>query len=142
MIVIIRIHGKVNIKREIEETLKRLRLGRKYACSLISEKDKSKMGMLKKVVSFVAFGEIEKSVLMRLIEKRGKILGENKSKKIDAGKIAEEILNGGRPEKFGIKPFFRLHSPRGGIKSSRKQFPKGVLGNHKKEINKLIEKML
>ena len=45
-------------------------------------------------------------------------------------------------KEIGLKPFFRLHPPRGGLKSSKKQFPRGVLGNHKQEINKLIEKML
>ena len=40
----------------------------------------------------------------------------------------------------GIKPFFRLHPPRGGI-NTKYHFPKGVLGENK-EINKLILRML
>jgi hypothetical protein len=42
---------------------------------------------------------------------------------------------------MGIKPFFRLHPPRKGI-NSKIQYPKGVLGNNKEDINKLIERML
>jgi len=40
-----------------------------------------------------------------------------------------------------LKPFFRLHPPRGGLKNSKEPFPKGVLG-YNKEINELVERML
>tara|TARA_Y100000310_G_C20405355_1_gene679417 strand:+ start:382 stop:804 length:423 start_codon:yes stop_codon:yes gene_type:complete len=140
MIAIIRIKGMVKIKQEIEETLSRLRLRRKYACVIIDEKDKIRKGMLKKVENLVAFGEIDKQMLVRLIEKRGQLL--EKDKKIDAEKIASELQSGKDPKDLGIKPFFRLHPPRGGLKSSKKHFPKGVIGNNKEAINKLIERML
>lgn len=139
MIAVIRIAGRVKIKKEIGETLSRLRLRKKYVCVLIDEKDKIKMGMLKKVKDYVSYGEIERGLLMRLIEKRGK--REDKKEIKDADKIAESTEKGGRLEEKGLRPFFRLHPPRGGLKSSRKQFPRGVLGNNK-EINKLIERML
>lgn len=138
MIAIIRISGKVKLRKEIEETMFRLRLRRKYACILINEKNKEQVGMLKKVKDYVAYGEIDKSILTRLIEKRAK---SEKKGKVDAEKIAAELEKGKKLQELGIKPFFRLHPPRGGIKS-KKQFPKGVLGNNKQEINKLIEKML
>ena len=51
MIIAIRISGKVKINKEIQETLHRLCLRRKYASTLIDEKDKIRMGMLKKVKS-------------------------------------------------------------------------------------------
>ncbi len=139
MMAIVRVKGRVKIKKEVEETLLRLRLGRKYACVLIDEKDKTKIGMLKKVKDYVAYGEIEKPILTRLIEKRGKRIDKKQIK--EAEKIAEKILKNKKiPEE--LKPFFRLHSPRKGLKSSKKQFPRGVLGNHKKDISKLIERML
>ena len=72
----------------------------------------------------------------RLVEKRGKVIG---SKKLDVKKVVEDLKKNGKSEI--IKPFFRLHPPIGGIKT-KLHFPKGVLGNNKKEINKLIEKML
>lgn len=140
MIAIIRIKGKVKIREKIEETLSRLRLRRKYVCVLINEKDKVKLGMLKKIKDYVAFGEINKGTLIRLIEKRGKRRDKKQIKEPE--KIVEEIEKGKKMEEVGLKPFFRLHPPRGGLKSSKKQFPRGVLGNHGKEINKLIERML
>jgi large subunit ribosomal protein L30 len=139
MIAIIRISGLVKVRGKIEETLTRLRLGRKFVCILIDEKDKTKMGMLKKVKDYVAFGEIEKGMLTRLIEKRGKRIDKKEIKEPE--KIAEAILKDKKMPKE-LKPFFRLHPPRKGLKSSKKQFPRGVLGNHKQDINKLIERML
>jgi len=140
MIAVIRIKGQVKIRKEITETLSRLRMRKKYTCVLINEKDKIKIGMLKKIKDYVAYGEIEKGMLIRLIEKRAKTINK---KPIEAPeKIAEEILKGKKLSELNIKPFFPLHPPRKGLKSSKKQFPRGVLGNHKQKINKLIERML
>ena len=74
-----------------------------------------KLGMLKKIKNFVAYGEISKETYDKLLEKRGE----------------------------RSKTHFRLHPPRGGI-DSKKHFGvgKGVLGNNKEKINELIERML
>ena len=95
--------------------------------------------MIKKLRSFVAFGEINDETLGELIEKRGKLI--DKTKKTDLKKIAGELKKGKKYEELNLKPFFRLHPPRGGIKS-KVHFPKGVLGNNKEKINKLVERML
>ena len=141
MIAVIRIHGGVKINKKIEETLYRLRLRRKYSCVVLVNPTKEQSGMIKKLKDFVAFGEIDDKIFKELIEKRGQLI--DKSKKIDAKKIIEEIKKGKKYEELNLKPFFRLHPPRKGIES-KKHFGvgKGVLGNHKKEINKLIERML
>jgi large subunit ribosomal protein L30 len=115
MIAVIRIAGQVKMRKEIKETLNRLGLKRKYSCVVLEKPKPEELGMIKKVKDFVAFGEINNETFEKLIKARGK-----KSKK-----------------------FFRLHPPRGGIES-KKHFGvgKGVLGDNKKEINKLIERML
>ena len=58
-----------------------------------------------------------------------------------AKKIVEEIKKGKKFEELNLKPFFRLHSPRKGIKS-KLHYPKGVLGDHKDKINELLIRML
>lgn len=144
LIAIIRIAGEVKNKSEIIETLNRLRVQRKYACTLINSNNKSLMGMLNEVKHSVAFGEIDKNTLVKLIKNRGQLIkvpNKKNNEKIDAEKIAEELIKGKNIKDLEIKPFFRLHPPRGGIKS-KLQYPKGVLGNNKKDINKLIERML
>lgn len=116
MITIIRITGKVGMNRDFEETLCRLNLRKKYSCVVLENPNSSQLGMINKVKDFVAFGEIDKETYKKLLDKRG-------------GKV---------------KNFFRLHPPRGGI-DSKKHFgetKKGVLGNNKEHINKLIERML
>ena len=128
----------VNRNGDIEETLFRLKLRRKYACTLINE-TKENLGMIKKVRSFVAYGKIDKETLLELVKKRGQPV--EKSKKIDAEKVVEHLIKNKNFENTGIKPFFRLHPARGGI-SSKQHFPKGVLGDHGDKINDLIRRML
>ena len=95
--------------------------------------------MIKKLEDFVAFGEISKDILEKLIDARGQRI--NKEKKVDSKKAAEELEKGKKYENLNLKPFFRLHPPRGGIKS-KVHFPKGVLGNNKEKINELVLRML
>lgn len=125
MIAAIRIKGQVGLKKEVIETLYRLRLRRKYACVVLENPTKEQLGMIKKVKDFVAFGEIDTETYKELKEKRGKKVTTLKG---TSGKL---------------KPFFRLHPPRGGI-DSKKHFgvKKGVLGNNKDKINDLIRRML
>lgn len=138
MICIIRIKGNVGLEKGIVETLNRLRLRKKYSCVVVNLK-KEDFGMIKKVANFVAFGMIKKEVFEELIEKRGQMV--NKGKKIDSKKIADELLKGKKYEELNLKPFFRLHPPRKGIKS-KLHFPKGVLGDNKEKINDLVLRML
>ena len=120
MIAVIRIKGQVGLKIGIAETLYRLRIRRKYACVVFDKPTAIQLGMINKVRDFVAFGEINETTKKKLVEARGQ--------KDKDGKL---------------KPFFRLHPPRGGI-DAKKHFgvKKGVLGNNKDQINKLIERML
>jgi large subunit ribosomal protein L30 len=136
--VVIRIAGMVKKKSEIVNTLDRLRLRRKYACTIIDSKKKEMLGMLEKVKHYVAYGQISNETLEKLIKARGQSMDK---KEIDAGKVVEGLLKGKPLKDLGLKPFFRLHPPRKGIKS-KLQYPKGVLGDNKKDINKLIERML
>ena len=115
LVAVIRISGMVKVNKDIENTLYRLKLRRKYSCVVIKP-TKDLLGMLNKVKFYVSYGEINKETYDKLIKQRGK--------KVD-GKL---------------KPFFRLHPPRKGIKS-KLQYPKGVLG-HNKKINELIKRML
>lgn len=138
MICIIRISGRVGLNRDVNETLDRLRLKRKYACVVINP-TKENLGMIKKVKDFVAYGEISDSIFEKLISARGKLV--DKTKKIESKKVVEELKKGKKYEEIGLKPFFRLHPPRKGI-NSKIHYPKGALGNHKDKINELVERML
>ncbi|MBU2612723.1 MAG: uL30 family ribosomal protein [Nanoarchaeota archaeon] len=115
-IAVIRIRGQIGIDQDIKETLFRLKIRRKYSC-VVLEPNQINLGMIKKVRSFVSYGEISKEIYEELLKKRGIKNSEGK-----------------------LKPFFRLHPPRGGAET-KLHYPKGILGENK-EINKLIERML
>jgi len=139
---IIRISGMVKVKSEIVGTLDRLRLKRKYSCILVDVSKKDIKGMLEKVKYYVAYGPISKEILIKLLKDRAKNTEGNKKEiKIDFEEVASGLMSGKKLSDFKLKPFFRLHPPRKGIKS-KLQYPKGVLGNNKQDINKLIERML
>ena len=117
---VIRISGMVKLKGTIADTLYRMRLRRKYSCVVFDNPSKEQLGMINKVKDFIAFGQISEETYKKLVEARGK-----------------------KDTKGELKPFFRLHPPRGGIES-KKHFKdgKGVLGNNKEKINELILRML
>ncbi|MBS3084917.1 uL30 family ribosomal protein [Candidatus Pacearchaeota archaeon] len=116
MIAVIRIKGQVGVDRNAKETLFRMRLRRKYSC-IILKPTKENAGMLKKVKNFVSYGKIPKEIYEEMVKKRGKKGSEGK-----------------------LKPFFRLHPPRGGAET-KLHYPKGILGENK-EMDKLIGRML
>ena len=140
LIAIIRFKGFVGTNKKIEETLGRIRLRRKNVCVVLDETPELK-GILEKIKNFTAYGDIKEETLAKLIKERGKVMGKSKANVENAEKAAKDLIAGKKLEEMGIKPFFRLHPARGGIKS-KLHYPKGVLGNHGENINKLIERML
>jgi large subunit ribosomal protein L30 len=139
MILVIRIAGRVGVQKDVKETLERLRLRKKY-CAVIIKPSTENQKLLKKIRNQIAYGDITKETLLELIKKRGRY--SDKQKKIDAEKILQELDKKSLKD-TGLKPFFSLHPPRGGIES-KKHFGvgKGVLGDNKGKINDLVKRML
>ena len=138
MILAIRISGMVSINRDSQETLYRMRLRRKYAATLIEDTPQNRK-MLEGVRNLIAFGDVSKETIREILEKRAEGV---EGKKFDVDKVMESIGKKSLSE-LGVKPFFRLHPPRGGIESKRHfGIGRGVLGDHKEAINKLVERML
>lgn len=154
MLAVVRIKGKVNIKKEIERTLQLLKLYNKYNCVILPAK-KEVLGMIRKVDRYVTWGEIEPPILKKLIEKRGRLPGNKhvtleyiKNKmNMDLDKLIEHILDKNLKlnEIPGLKSFFKLKPPtkgfgKGGV---RKPFSLGgVFGYRGKDINQLLERMI
>jgi large subunit ribosomal protein L30 len=140
MIAVIRIGGIVKMNKDVEETMFRTRLRRKFVLTLLENNEETRR-LLLKIRNFVAYGEISEEVLKELIEKRAE--QKDKTKKFNIESIIKEISKN-KPSEWSIKPFFRLHPPIGGI-DSKKHFgvtSKAVLGNNKEKINDLIRRML
>ena len=118
MILVMRIEGQTDVKSNIKETLKRLKLNRKLHVVFIDEKDTIRVGMLRSVREYVSYGKVDEKTMKEIIEKRG-----HKSN----GKYAG---------------FCRMHPPIGGFKRSTKlQAPRGVLG-FQTDVMKLVGRMI
>jgi len=151
MFAVVRMRGTVEVHGKIRETLKMLRLHRRYHCVVIPDTP-SYRGMLQVVKDYVAYGEINAETLALLLRLRGRLTGNRKLTdeyvKEKTGyetieEFAKAVVEGKASLKDlpDLKPVFRLHPPRKGIKNIKWHYPRGNLGYHGEEINKLLYKM-
>ena len=104
-IIVIRMRGEVNTRKDIRDTFKMLGLKRSYSVRLL-DNTASNIGMIRKIDNFAAWGE--------------------------ATEQTQKLIEG----KTGLKP------PKGGFKSKKLHYPRGVLGYNGERINELVKKML
>jgi ribosomal protein L30/L7E len=110
---VVRIAGQVKNKGTDVETLKRLKMEKKFSSIFVEESDMVRMGMVKSVAHMVAYGKVSEDFIKE--------------------------LNSKRPAKDGV---YFLHPARGGFKKSSKlPTPKGILGRHE-DLVKLVGRML
>jgi large subunit ribosomal protein L30 len=141
MIAIIRLRGSIGVNRSIGFALDLLRLKRVNHCVVLKDSNELQ-GTLKKVRDYSTFGEVSEEVLKELITKRGRKDG---GKRLESNDVAKMLKLLGEPKKLveaGLKPVFRLKPPRKGMKSKKKHFPQGDLGDRGKSINDLLERMI
>ncbi|MBN2043185.1 MAG: 50S ribosomal protein L30 [Candidatus Aenigmarchaeota archaeon] len=138
MFAVIRIRGKVNLKYEIKDTFKMLRLSRVNHCVLI-RKDPSLEGMVRKVKDWVTWGEINDDTLRKMVTKRGRLPGDKEIPSKDVDSVISKIK---KNEETGIKQVFRLSPPVKGHGLIKHPYPRGALGYRGDKINELIERMI
>ncbi len=148
---VVLVRGLVNVRQEIRDTIRRLRLTRVNHAVVVPETPEIK-GMLNYAQGYVTWGEIDKETLEHLLLKWGRFEGDVPvtKKEIEArtGMSWDEFLDAVLSNKIklsdiGIKPF-RLHPPRkgyerGGVKRSYKAG--GALGYRGEAINELLRRM-
>lgn len=146
-LAVVLIRGTVNTHPDVRKTLELLRLKKKHTCVVIENNEISR-GMVNKVKDYVTFGPINQETFKQLVEKRAMNVGE---KAIDADSIAKKYFNEtvklrDFEDQFSIRPFFRLHPPKGGFEKGGIKTPftnGGVLGKREQEqMQTLIGKML
>ena len=127
---VIRVRGHSGVNRDIEDTMKMLRLTRINHCVILPQ-TADIQGMLFKVKDYVTWGEITEETLARMIKFRGRIYGD---KPIDDGVVKENIdfssiISFARAVSKGevrysdmknIKPLFRLSPPKKGYGGSKR----------------------
>ncbi|MBT7706033.1 hypothetical protein HN747_01155 [archaeon] len=113
-LLVIRIAGRCKMDKKNEETLKRLKLYKKYSARMIDDTNKVMMGMVESVKDEVAFGAIEPALEKEIKAKRGNDKND----------------------------MFALHPPRGGFKKTTKgRYPQGIRGKNP-DIAKFAARML
>ena len=126
-IAAIRLRGKWNIRKDIEDTLVLLMLKRKNNL-VILENNKYNLGMLKKAKDYLTYGEIKEETRKKLISKKKPKTTPRKN--IDKSKKNE-------------KQVFILPNPKKGFRSIKKGFNEGGdLGYRGDKINELIERVI
>jgi len=149
----VRVRGTVNVKPNIKRTLQLLNLTRVNHCVLLEENASIK-GMLQIAKDYITWGEIEKAILSELIDSRGKLEGdkdltEDYIKSATSYNNLEKLSQAIIDNKFkykdipNVKPIFRLSPPKNGYEGIKRSFVnRGAIGYRRKEINKLLERMI
>nr|WP_226988645.1 50S ribosomal protein L30 [Methanopyrus kandleri] len=154
-LAVVRVRGPVGVRRDIEDTMRMLKLLRRNWCVLIDDRP-SYLGMLQKIKDYVTWGEVEPDTVAALLKKRGELEGgrpvtdEYVSEHTEYDSVEEfaraycefEAELDDIPK---LKPFFRLHPPRGGYERGGIKKPYtlgGALGYRGKAINDLLERMI
>jgi large subunit ribosomal protein L30 len=153
-LLVLRLRGDVDVRDEIRQTLKMLRLHKVNHATLI-ESNESYLGMLQKVKDYTTWGEIDPQTLEKLLAKRGRAAGNRpindkyvtSNSKFSSVKKFTEALTTSKAsieDLHGLKPVFRLHPPKGGFDWKKKRAFKegGELGYRGKDINRLLGKMI
>jgi len=149
----VRIRGIVNVKPDIKRTLQLFRLTRSNHCVLLEE-NASVKGMLQIAKDYITWGEIDREVLSKLMDTRGKLEGnvditEDYVKSATPYNNFEKLSQAIMDNKFkykdisNVKPIFRLNPPKKGYEGIKRSFVnKGALGYRGKDINRLLERMI
>ncbi|MEM1586096.1 MAG: 50S ribosomal protein L30 [Candidatus Bathyarchaeia archaeon] len=152
-LAVIRVRGTVNVRKDINDTLRMLHLVRNCHATLINNRP-SYLGMLQKIHNYVTWGEVSKEVIASLLRERGRLIGNKKITDEYAKRIGFESIDDLAEAIYSlkvefhklpeIKPVFRLHPPRGGFgKSVKKSYRSGgSVGYRGEDINNLLKRMI
>lgn len=152
MYAAVRLRGGVKTRQDIRDTLSMMRLDRINHCVVLPETPNYK-GMVHKAKDYIAWGVINPETLAQMLKNRGKLEGGDalteeylsKNTKFQSfDELAKAICEGNASitDVPRLKPVFRMHPARKGLKGTKRTFQEGGdLGFHGTEINTLLNKM-
>jgi large subunit ribosomal protein L30 len=132
--------------------MKLLNLEKKFRATILPAKENT-LGMLKKIMHYVSWQEIDISITKELLEKKGRKAGYKKITSEDLSEIGfktmDELASSLTESKSTLsklkplKPWFAMAPPKHGFKRSTKKLygQKGILG-HNKELITIIRRMM
>ncbi|MCX8187858.1 MAG: 50S ribosomal protein L30 [Nitrososphaeria archaeon] len=151
--LVIRIKGSVKARKEHLDTLKMLNLNRANWATIIP-KNPSYEEMLKKVEHMITWGEPNLKSIKTFL-KKVEIIGDERLDEEYVKKIGFESINDLAEKIYsaevnfrylkdkGLRPYIRLHPPRGGFRGSIKKHVRagGEYGYRGEKINDLFTQM-
>jgi large subunit ribosomal protein L30 len=149
----IKIRGSISAQRQARETLELLRLT-KNNYGVLVESSPSMIGMLRRIQSYVTWGEISNDTIGAMLLKRGRLSGDKKLTEEYAQKAGYKSLSelaaaiGSCKVAYrdlqGVQPVFKLHPPKRGFKGkTKKSFRAGGEAGYRGEaINDLVTRMI
>lgn len=150
MFAIVRLRGEVNVRPEIKSTLAMLHIHRVNHCIVVKE-DPHYRGMIQKIKDYVAWGTIDDDTLALLLEKRGRLSANRRlteqylkdnSSYTTFKELASAINSGSTSLKdLQIKPIFRLHPARKGLRTTKKTAQQGGDLGFRPDLADLIKRM-
>lgn len=152
-IMIVRIRGGIGVNEQIEDTMRFLHLTRTNH-AVVWPDDKVIRGMLQKAKDYITWGAPSEKLLAEVMSKRGRLIGDHpltdkhvkSSTEYASIKALAKAVSAGEAnynKVEGIKPLFRMHPPRKGLKAIKRHVNAGGdLGNRGERINDLLERML
>lgn len=140
MLAAIRIRGLIQVRSEIEDTLKMLRMYKNNYC-VVLQNNPVNVGMLKKAKDYITWGELNEETFKILIEKRGEQFNGREADSKQKIRYNDYFIFDNKK----YKKYFRLNAPRKGFerKGIKHSFQQGgALGYRGAKINELIKRML
>lgn len=152
-VAIVRLRGIHNVKPQIKDTLRYLRLNQVNHAVILPENETT-TGMLQVAKDYVTWGEVDAETLAEAIRTRGQLVGhrpvtdEHVKEHTDFDSIdamAKAIVEGQFQYKDlpDVKPLFRLHPARKGLEGIKRSTANGgALGPRGAGINDLLRRMI
>jgi large subunit ribosomal protein L30 len=152
-LLVVNLHGLINVPGGTRATLIQLGIGRRFAATVVGDDDVSK-GSVRLCKDYVAWSALDSELLTALLKSRGRV---SNSKALDDealkalgfkthADLAQAILKGdasSRLASIGLRPFFGLSPPRGGFKrSSRRQFREGGILGENPQLAEIVRRMI
>ena len=150
--LVVRIKGQADCPYWATTTMTLLKLDKKYRATILPAKDNT-LGMLKKVMHYVSWIEIDASLATELIDKKARKGGYQKITPEDlkelgfanSGELGAALADGKATlsKLKPLKPWFALAPPVHGFKRSTKKLygQKGMLGLNK-ELDTIVRRMI
>jgi large subunit ribosomal protein L30 len=150
--LVVRIKGQADVPYWASTTMTLLKLDKKYRATILPAKDTT-LGMLKKVMHYISWIELDADLAKDILDKKVRKSGYQKVTPEDLKELGfnsiDELATALAEGKATLsklkplKPWFALSPPRHGFKRSTKKLygQKGVLGLNK-ELGTIVRRMI